>query len=137
MSNFWFCEIQKSDIPPPRKIEKALVICKFSIENPVIFCHFWGQKYTSKSIDFSISGFIFDEFWIFYPIILMAFLVQFLIFSQKNWFSSQKVQKNWKFKNSVKTALTPLFKELWAIYVFFTNLKFDDCQKHNRKSAKI
>ena len=36
------------------KIEKALRICSFSIENPVIFCHFWGQKYTSISIDFSV-----------------------------------------------------------------------------------
>ena len=55
MSNFWFCKIQKSDIPsPPTKIEKASTICKFLIENPAIFCHFWGQKYTSKSIDFSI-----------------------------------------------------------------------------------
>ena len=44
----------KNQIPPPRKIEKTSAICKFSIENPVIFCHFWGQKYTSKSIDFSI-----------------------------------------------------------------------------------
>ena len=27
----------------------------------------------------------------------------------------QKVQKYWKSKNGVKTALTSLFKELWAI----------------------
>ena len=51
MSNFGFCEIQKSDIPP-RKIEKASRICKFLIENMAIFCNFWGQKYNSKSIDF-------------------------------------------------------------------------------------
>ena len=58
MSNFWFCEIQKSDTPPPhpRKSKKLLVICKFLIENPAIFCHFWGQKYNSKSIDFFIFG---------------------------------------------------------------------------------
>ena len=55
-------------------------------------------------------------------------------FSSKN---HQKVQKYWKSKNGVKTALTPLFKELWAIYVFFTNLKFDDYQKHQRKPAKV
>ena len=55
MSNFWICKIQKSDIPPT-KIEKASTICKFSIENPAIFCHLRGQKYNSKSIDFSIFG---------------------------------------------------------------------------------
>ena len=64
-------------------------------------------------------------------------LNEFLIFSPKNGFSSQKVQKYWKSKNGVKTALTPLFKELWAIYVCFTNLKFDDYQKHQRKPAKV
>ena len=48
----------------------------------------------------------------------MAFLVQFLIFSPKKQFSSQKVQKNWKSKNGIKTALTPLSKELWAIFGF-------------------
>ena len=53
MGSFWYCEIQKSDIPP-RKIEKTSRICKFSIENPAIFCHFWGQKYNSKSITFPI-----------------------------------------------------------------------------------
>ena len=51
----------------------------------------------------------------------MSFKVQFLVFSPKNTFSRQKVQKNWKSKNGVKTALTPLFKELWAIFDF---LKF-------------
>ena len=55
MSDFWFCEIQQSDIPPPhQKNRKKLRICKFSIENTAIFCHFWAQKYTSKSTDFSI-----------------------------------------------------------------------------------
>ena len=37
--------------------------------------------------------------------------------SKKNDFSSkntQKVQKYWKSKNGIKTALRPLFKELWA-----------------------
>ena len=32
-------------------------------------------------------------------------------FSSKN---PQKVQKYWKSKNGIKTALRPLFKELWA-----------------------
>ena len=67
----------------------------------------------------------------------MVLLGEFLIFSPKNGFSSQKVQKYWKSKNGVETALTPLFKELWAIHVFFTNLKFDDWQKHKRNPAKI
>ena len=34
-------------------------------------------------------------------------------FSSKN---TQNVQTYWKFKNDVKTALRPLFKELWANY---------------------
>ena len=55
---------------------------------------------------------IFDDFFIFYPIILMAFLVQFLIFPPKN---------SWKSKNGVNTALSPLYKELWVIFGF---LKF-------------
>ena len=74
-----------------------------------------------------------------------CFLVKFWIFSPKNRFSSQKVQKNWKSKNGVKTALTPLFKELWAIFGFvkFKNQisphknrkSFDDLQIFNRKSG--
>ena len=39
-------------------------------------------------------------------------------FFPKKQFSSQKVQKNWKSKNGIKTALTPLFKELWADFGF-------------------
>ena len=35
------------------------------------------------------------------------------------------------------THLQALNKELWAIYVFFTNLKFDDFQKHERKPTKM
>ena len=61
---------------------------------------------------------------------------QFFFF-KKMRFHVQKYEKNWKSKNGVKTALTPLFKELWAIYVFFTNFKFDDFQKHERKPTKI
>ena len=45
--------------PPRRKIEKPSRICKFSLENPAIFCHFWGQKYTNKSINFLFFGLIF------------------------------------------------------------------------------
>ena len=56
---------------------------------------------------------------------------------EKKGFYVEKYEKNWKSKNGVKTAVTPLFKELWAIYVFFTNLKFDDYQKHQRKPAKV
>ena len=117
MSNFWICKIQKSDIPPT-KIEKASTICKFSIENPAIFCHFWGQKYTSKSIDFSIFGRDFGRNLDILPYYTDGFFSSIFDFSQKNRFSSQKVQKNWKSKNGVKTALTPLFKELWAIFDF-------------------
>ena len=115
MSNFWICKIQKSDIPPT-KIEKASTICKFSIENPAIFCHFWGQKYTSKSIDFSIFGRDFGRNLDILPYYTDGFFSSIFDFSQKNRFSSQKVQKNWKSKNGVKTALTQLFKELWAIF---------------------
>ena len=44
-------------------------------------------------------------------------------FHPENGVSSKKVQKTWKSKNGVKTALTPLFKELWAIfgYLIFKN----------------
>ena len=48
-----------------------------------------------------------------------GFLGNFFIFPPKNGFSSQKVQKYWKSKNGVKTALTQLFKELWAILGFW------------------
>ena len=47
------------------------------------------------------------------------------------------MKKNWKSKNDLKSRLRALNKELWTIYVFFTNLKFDDCQKYERKPAKI
>ena len=59
------------------------------------------------------------------------------IFFEKMRFYVQKYEKNWKSKNDVKTALTPLFKELWAIYVFFTNFKIDDFQNYQRKQTKI
>ena len=86
------------------------------------------------------------KFWpyfSFYPI--MVLLGEFLIFSPKNGFSSQKVQKYWKSKNGVKTALTPLFKDLWAVFSFvkFKNQispqknrkSFDDLQIFDRKSG--
>ena len=124
--------------PPPRKIEKASRICKFSKENPAVFCLYLSQKYTSKSwfltnicgkppppakskklrgfinFQYRIRPFlpffgskiqkyihqffyflivILDEFWIFYPIILMAFLVQFLIFPKKTDFQVKKFKK--------------------------------------------
>ena len=62
----------------------------------------------------------FGHFFPFYSILIVS-LGEFLIFSPKNGSSSQKVQKYWKSENGVKTALTPLFKELWAIFGF---LKF-------------
>ena len=134
MSNFWFFEIQKSDIPP-RKIEKASRICKFSIENPAIFCHFWGQKYTSKSINFSnFWTWFWTNFGYFTLLYWLLFYFNFGFFPQKNRFSSQKVQKNWKSKNGVKTALTPLFKELWAIFGF---VKFKNQISPPQKSKKL
>ena len=48
----------------------------------------------------------------------MAFFWDNFLFFPENGFSVQKVQKNWKSKNGVKTALTPLFKELWAFFGF-------------------
>ena len=83
---------------------------------------------------FSFLDVILNEVMIFYPIILMSFLIKFLIFSPKNRFSRQKVQKNWKSKNGVKTALTPLFKELWAIFGF---VKFKNQISPPEKSKKL
>ena len=48
---------------------------------------------------------------------MAVFWENFDFFPLENGFSGKKVQKNWKSKNGVKTALTPLFKELWAILV--------------------
>ena len=49
----------KSPSPPtPKKIRKVWRICKFTLENPAIFWHFWGQKYTCKSITFFFWGLI-------------------------------------------------------------------------------
>ena len=42
----------------------------------------------------------------------------------------QKYEKNWKSKYDIKSRLRALNKELWAIYVFFTDLKFNACQIH-------
>ena len=120
MSDIWFCEIQKSDIPP-QKNRKSFEDLQIFDRKSGNFLPFSGSKYTSKSIDFSIFWAWFWTNFGYFTLLYWCFLVQFLIFSQKNWFSSQKVQKNWKSKNGVKTALTPLFKELWAIFGF---LKF-------------
>ena len=49
---------------------------------------------------------------------LLFFGILFLVFYPENGFSVQKAKKNWKSKNGVKTALTPLFKELWTIFGF-------------------
>ena len=48
----------------------------------------------------------------------------------------QKYEKNWKSKNDFKSRLRALNKELWAIYVFFINLKFDDCKNTNVNQRK-
>ena len=64
-------------------MEKASRICKFSIENPVIFCHFRGQKYTSKSIDFSIFGRDFGRILDILPFYTDGFFSSILDFSPK------------------------------------------------------
>ena len=55
-------------------------------------------------------------------------------FIEKKGFYDQKYQKNWKSKNGVKTALTPLFKELWA---FFGFVKFKNQISPPTKNEKI
>ena len=72
---------------PPKEFEKSSWICKLSIVIPAIFCHISGQKFTNNSINFFIFGRDFVLILGIYPV-LMAFLVQFLIFSSKNRFSS-------------------------------------------------
>ena len=50
---------------------------------------------------------------------------------------AQKYEKYWKSKNDLKCRLGTLNKELWARYVFFINLKFDDCQTSvNQQKSK-
>ena len=131
--------------PPPEKLKNFRGFANFHKK----IRPFWGQKYTSTLIDFSIFGRDFGratlkndeklEILVIFSILHYTDGFVGLIFdiSPKNRFSSQKVQKYWKSKNGVKTALTQLFKELWAIHVFLTNLKFDDCQKDQRKPAKV
>ena len=58
-------------------------------------------------------------------------------FFEKIRFWVQKYEKNWKSKNDLKSPLRALNKELWAIYVFSSNLKVHDFQKHQRKQSKI
>ena len=53
-------------IAPPKKIGKALRICKLTPENLIFFCHFWGRKYTIQYEFFddfldSIIGYFGDE----------------------------------------------------------------------------
>ena len=118
MSNFWFCEIKKSDILPPRKFEKISRICKFSIENPAIFCHFWGQKYNSKSINFFIFGRDFGRFFIFYPILMaLKKLRGFANFDQK----IQPLSVIFRVKNtlvhpSIFSFLDVILDEFWPFY---------------------
>ena len=57
---------------------------------------------------------------------------QFFFF-KKMRFYVQKYEKNWKFKNGVKTALTPLFKELWPIFGF---LKFNFFSPENELTGQ-
>ena len=95
--------------------------------------HFGGQKYTGKSINYFIFWSDFDRVslkndqkWEIFAIFSILpytddFFGLILDFPQNNGFSRQKIRKYWKSKNGVKTALTPLFKELWAIFGF---LKF-------------
>ena len=68
-------------------------------------------------------------------IFFVKFILDWWLFWEKLWFfppengvSGKNVQKIWKFKKGVKTALPPLFKELWAIFRF---LKF----KNQRKAS--
>ena len=94
MSNFWSCEIQKSDIPLPRKIEKTSRICKFSIENPAIFCHFWDQKYNSKSINFPFFGRDFGRILDILPYYTDGFFSSiFDFFPKKQIFKSKSSKK--------------------------------------------
>ena len=46
------------------------------------------------------------------------------------------MKKNWKSKNDLKNRLRALNKELWAIYAFFVNLKFDNCQNTSVNQLK-
>ena len=79
-----------------RKIKKSSRICNFSIENPVIFHHFWVQKYTSISIDFSIFGRDFERIFDILPYYTDVFLVQFLLFSPKKQIFKTKSSKKLK-----------------------------------------
>ena len=105
---------------------------------PPIFGRDFGQ--VSLKIDRKI-----EILAIFFILPYNGFVVWIFIFLSKNGFSSQKVQKYWKSKNGVKTALTPLFKDLWAVFSFvkFKNQispqksrkSFDDLQIFDRKSS--
>ena len=56
-------------------------------------------------------------------------------------FVKPKIKTLWRIwfqsKNDPKSPLRALNKELWAIYVFSSNLKVHDFQKHQRKQPKI
>ena len=69
-------------------------ICTFSIENPVFFCHFWGQKYTSISIDFSIFGSEFERIFDILPYNTDVFFSSiFDFFPKKTDFQDKKLKK--------------------------------------------
>ena len=51
-------------------------------------------------------------------------------------FFLQKYKKNRMSKNDLESSLRAFINELWAIFDFFTNLKFDFTQKHQNGSAK-
>ena len=57
-------------------------------------------------------------------------------FYRKKAILGKKYKKNWKSKNDLKSRKRALNKELCAIYLFFINLKFDDCQKYDRITSK-
>ena len=95
-----------------------------------------GKVFNLLVLSISLELFFFTIDHQIHTAVIVCLEICFFFFPE-NGFYGQKVKKKWKSKNGVKTALTPLFKELWAIHVFFTNLKFDDCQKHERKRAKV
>ena len=92
--------INRDFIPPPIflekiwKIKKTSRICNFSIENPVIFCHFWGQKYTSISIDFSVFWRDFERIFDILPYYTDVFSSSiFDFFPKKQIFKTKSLKK--------------------------------------------
>ena len=50
---------------------------------------------------------------------------------------SSKRSKKCNIQKCTQVSSTSSYEELWAIHVFFTNLKFDNFQKQERKAGKI